>query len=204
MAHLVDFAPFVAPLVPGCPAPLQEMTVRAVCMDFCSFAPVVQQVLDPIDVNAGQAQYDIDLLYGSNVTTILEAYWQGRRMQVIRRDDDLRESGAPFALRQAADNTFLLLPTPTHDVPGAIVLRVATRPSSMATSVDDILLADYGYEIGCGAAARLMLMPGQAYTNPQAGAAYQAIYTVARTNARIRAEASFGQASNRVRPRPFA
>jgi hypothetical protein len=204
MAHLSDFMPYLAPLVPGCPAPLADMMLRQTLIDFCTYAPIAQVLLDPIDVFAGQAQYDIDLLYGVNVTMILEAYYEGQRMQVIRSDDDQRDAGmAPFALRQAADNTFTLYPVPADDAEGAIVLRVATKPNNLATTVDDVLLADYGYEIGCGAAARLMLMPGQLFTNPQAAPTFQAIYIVARTNARIQAEAGFGISTHRVRPRAF-
>jgi hypothetical protein len=204
MAHLADFMPYILPLVPGCPAPLAEMTLRGVAIDFCTYAPVAQQVLDPVDVYAGQAQYDIDVPYGANVTLILEAYYDGQRMQVIRQDDDVREGGtAPFALRQAADNTFTLYPTPTVDQDGVIVLRVATRPTMLAATLDDVLLADYAYEIGSGAVARLMLMPNQLFSNPQLAPTYQTIYVVGRTNARIRAEAGFGMSGNRVRPRSF-
>jgi hypothetical protein len=204
MATLAEFLPHLLPLVPGCPQPLAELTLRGVLLDFCTVAPVVQQVLDPLDVVAGQAQYDIDLLYGVNVSQVLEAYYQNAPVSVIRRDDDQRQPGsAPYALRQAADNSFTLVPTPTTDAPAALVLRVATRPSRLATSVDDLLLNDYGYEIGCGAAARLQLTPGQPFTNPQLAVINQTIYNVARTNARIRAEASYGRSANRVQPRRF-
>lgn len=204
MASLADFMPHILPLVPGCPEPLAEMTLRGVLIDFCTFAPVAQEVLDPIDVIAGQPQYDIDLLFGVNATMILEAYYQGERMQVIHNNDDERgREAAPFVLRQAADNTFTLYPTPTETVPGALELRVATRPSSLATQVSDLLLADYGYEIGCGTAARLMLMPNQLFSNPALAPTYQTIYVNGRTNARVRAESAFGMAQMRARPRVF-
>jgi hypothetical protein len=48
-----------------------------------------------------------------------------------------------------------------------------------------------------------MLMPGQLYSRPELAPTYQTIYVMARTNARIRAEAGFGMGSNRVRPRTF-
>lgn len=204
MAQLADFLLHLLPLVPGCPTPLAEAIVRAVAIDFCTYAPVVQERLDPVDLVAGQAQYDIDLPYGVNVTLVIEATYHGREMQVLRGRDDQRERlTAPYALRQAADNTILLLPTPTQDEPGALHLCVATRPAGMASTVDDLLLLDYGYEIGCGAAARLFFMPGQSYSNPQLAPAYQTIYTMARTTARIRAEAGFGNGGMRVRPRAF-
>lgn len=214
MATLAEFMPHVLPLVPGCPAPLAELTLRAVAIDFCSHAPVVQEVLDPIDVIAGQQQYDIDLPYGSNVTLILEAFYLGQRMGVFKTGDEAMPDSRPawltlhagpalYALRQAADNTFTLDRVPTDTVPGAIVLRVATRPAPMAGVLDDVLLADYGYEIGAGTAARLMLMPGQLFSNPALAPTYQAIYVAARTEARIRADKSFGMAATRVRPRPF-
>lgn len=214
MATLAEFMPHVLPLVPGCPAPLAELTLRAVAIDFCFHAPVVQELLDPIDMIAGQTEYDIDLPYGSNVTLILEAFYLGQRMGMFKTGDEplpdsspgwlVQHAGpAPYALRQAAGNTFSLDRVPAESVAEAIVLRVATRPVPTAGVLDDVLRDDYAYEIGAGTAARLMLMPGQLFSNPKLAPTYQAIYLAARTEARIRAERSFGMAATRVRPRPF-
>lgn len=211
MAALSEFMPFILPLVPGCPAPLAELTLRTVAIDFCTYAAVVQTVLDPIDVIADQFEYDLDVPFGTNVTLILNALYHGIPMAFAKTGDEPRFSGqllpshtgTSYAITQATDNTFQLNLVPPADDAGAIVLRVATRPTRSATHLDDVLLADYGYEIGAGTAARLMLMPGQLFSNPQLAAAYQAIYLAARTDARIRADKSFGRATTGVRPRQF-
>lgn len=206
MATLSEFMPFILPLAPGCPAPLAELTLRDVATDFCSFAPIAQEVLDPIDIKAGEIEYDLDLPFGTDVTLILEAHFNGLPMGFFKRGDsmyrDHRACNAPYRLMQGADNLLWLDQVPTQDAPGAIVLAVATRPNRRATSVADVLL-DYAYEIGAGTCARLMLMPGQLFSNPALAATYQAIYLAARTEARIRAEKSFGMATTGVRPRPF-
>ena len=217
MATLAEFMPYILPLVSGCPQPLAEQTLRQVAIEFCMHAPIVQETLDPIDVNVGQLEYDIDTAFGTNVTIVLQALYNGLRMGAFRLGDaahidarysdsgfyDAQAIAAPYRYRQSAGNSFTLDRMPTLAAPGAIVMVVATRPTYNANSLADVLLQDYGYEIGAGTAARLMLMPNQLFSAPQLAASYQSIYMQGRTNSRIRADASFGRASTRVQPRPF-
>lgn len=205
MAILNDFMPLILPYAQGCPAPMAELQLRLVCIDFCSHAPVVQVVLDPIDVIAGQAEYDIDTPFGTNVAFILDARYHGQGMAMAKTGDadylpDLR---APYALYQCASNSFSLDRAAVQDDPGAIVLRVSTRPTRLANTFDDVLLNDYSDAIGAGVVARLMMMPGQTFSNAALAGSYQAMYITARTDARIRADKSFGQATTGVRPRAF-
>jgi hypothetical protein len=208
MASLSDFLPHVLPHVPGCAVPLALQQIRHVCIDFCTKAPIVQVELDPIDVLAGQAQYDIDTPPGTDVSLILTATWRGLPLPVLtggKAGQILanRPTGQPSGLVQAADNTFTLNSTPTEAQRGAIGLLVSTRPTRTAMSVADVLLNDYAHEIGLGVVARLVVLPGQPFSAPGNAAYYKGEYERARTEARIEAERSFGAASHQVRPRAF-
>lgn len=208
MASLSDFLPHVLPYVPGCSVPLALQHVRNVCIDFCSKAPIAQAELDPIDVTAGEAQYDIETPMGTDVSLILVASWKGQPLEVLAAGKPSllaanRPSGTPNGLQQAADNVFTLNATPTEDHPGAIALLVSTKPKRNAMNVADVLLNDYAYEIGLGVVGRLVVLPGQPFSAPGNAAYYNGVYERARTDARIEAERSFGASSNRVRPRAF-
>lgn len=194
MATLSDLATYVMVYVPACPLMFVEQQLRDVCRDFCAHAAIVQVEIDPIDVVAGQSDYDIDVPFGTDVTMILSATYQGAT---------LAERGQYRGLTLGEANSFTLDQAPAASAPGAIAMRVATKPSRSANTVADILLNDYGYEIGQGAVGRLLMIPGQPWSAPASAAAYTATYQHARTNARIAADASFGAATARVRPRRF-
>lgn len=208
MAALTDFLPEVLPYVPGCSVPLALKQLRAICMDFCSVAPIVQATIDPIDLAAGEPEYDIDTPNGTDVTLILAATLNGMPLRILGlHDADFLTArttmGSPRGIKQSASNSLMLDVSPTYDMPQALALVVATKPKRSATSVADVLLNDYAYDIGQGAIGRLLLMPNQPFSAPANAFAYTANYERTRTNARIRAESSFGQSSTRVQPRRF-
>lgn len=208
MASLSDFLPQVLPYVAGCSRPLAELHIRNVLMDFCSFAPVVQQVLDPVTVVQGVRDYDFETDPGTVVSDVRDVKFLGRPLAVYKLGDPQVDQsglavGPPSGILLNASNGFSLNITPTDTAVGALQVVVATKPTPQAQSVADILLNDYGYEIGQGVVARLLKIPGQTFSNPGAAFAYEGVYLAARTNARIRAESSFGSPSSRVRPRRF-
>jgi hypothetical protein len=208
MAALTDFLPEVLPYLPGCSVPLALKQLRAICMDFCSVAPIAQATIDPIDLAAGEPEYDIDAPNGTDVTLILSARLNGRPLSIIGLNDaDFSAArttmGTPQGIKQTAGNSFLLDVSPTYDMPQAVALIIATKPKRNANTVADVLLNDYAYDIGQGAIGRLLMMPNQPFSAPANAFAYTALYERARTNARIRAEQSFGQTSARVQPRRF-
>lgn len=208
MAALSDFMPYVLPYVAGCTYPLAELHIRNICIDFCTHAPIVQERPDPIDVVAGQIVYDIDTASGTVPTLIIEAAYALRPLEIIKQGDmnfeaAHQQQGQPFRIMQAAEAQLTLDYTPAWDSPAALSLLVATKPTRTAQNVADVLFNDYAYEIGQGVVGRLLLMPGHEWSNPAFAQAYTATYERARTEARIRAEASFGQTSTRARHRRF-
>ena len=207
MAQLQDFLQYVLPYVPGCSDPLAEQFIRDICIDFCAGSSIVQFTHDPISLVAGQTEYDIDTPQGTEATLILAASYRGMPMRVLKTGDNAfngREipAGNPSALLQSPKGTFTLDRTPESDQANVIQMLVSTKPKRTATGVDDVLL-EYAYEIGQGVLGRLMLMPGQEFTKPEAAAVFTSTYNAAKVTARIRGERSFGAAGTSVRPRAF-
>lgn len=207
MIAFTDFLPEVMAYVPGCSIPLAIKHLRAVCIDFCSVAPIVQSAVDPIDLSAGEPTYDIDTPNGTDVTLILKATLNRHPLRILGVGDadfgGAITMGAPSGLMQSTDNTFTLDVAPAVDMPQALTLWVATKPKRTANSVADVLFNDYAYDIGQGVIGRLLLMPNQPFSAPANAFAYTANYERARTNARIRGESSFGRSQSRVQPRRF-
>lgn len=208
MATLTDFMPHVLPYVAGCSSPLAEQMVRTMCHDFCMHAAIVQTQLDPIDAVANVAAYDIDTPNGTDVTLILSASFAGSQLECVKTGDCAAfnmgmGTGTPSAFMQAVGNSFTLNVAPAQTVSKAIAMLIATKPARNATTVADVLLNDYGPEIGMGVVGRLMLMPGHKFSAPRDAFIYTQAYIAARTEARIRADMSFGSGESRVRPRRF-
>ena len=80
MASPSDFLSYVLPYVTGCSMPLAQQQILSICREFCSRAPVVQELLDPVDAIAGQALYDLDAPSGTDVSLVLEAFYQGNEL----------------------------------------------------------------------------------------------------------------------------
>lgn len=208
MALFSDFMPHILPYAKGCSIPLAEQHLRAIVLDFCSHAPIVQETLEPIDVQAGQREYELDMPMGTELMHILQANWGQRRLQVgvaptERGISLLPHTGTPMAVQQGTGNGFQFDCVPAESARQALHLRVSTKPSRHAGRVADILLTDYGYEIGQGVVGRLLLIPGQAFSAPGLAAAYSGTYLTARINARIRAEHGFSPGGMRAQPRRF-
>lgn len=204
MANWADFMPHILPYAKGCSVPLAEQHLRAIVLDFCTHAPIVQETLEPMDVQAGQREYDLDMPNGCDLVHILQADYERRRLRIVKPGESLVAlSGSPMGLQQGAGNSFQFDCIPVESVPQALRLRVSTKPARNASRVTDILLGDYGYEIGQGVIGRLMLLPGQPFSAPGLAGIYTSTYLTARTDARIRAERGFGIAGMRVKPRRF-
>jgi hypothetical protein len=211
MAQLAEFLPYVLPYAAGCSAPLAEQQIRQICIDFCMHVPVVQLTLDPLDLLAGQREYDIDSPPGSETSDILQAWFQGQPLPIVSGKSGAgpwfapnATPGPPLALRQRAANTFELDRAPAESLSQALILQIATRPSRNSNQIADILFNDYAYGIGQGVVARLLMMPGHSFSNPGMAAYYHSEYLRVRAEARIRVARDFNPVALRVAPRAFA
>jgi hypothetical protein len=204
MAALADFMPHILPYASGCSYPMAEQHLRAILLDFCMHAPIVQEKLEPIDVVAGQCEYELDMPLGCDMVHILQAQLRSQSLGILAQSTHLTPfPGTPRAVQQGPTNTILLDCLPLESAAQALHLLVSMKPARNANRVADVLLNDYGYEIGQGVVGRLLLIPGQAFSAPGLSPLYTQTYLTARTDARIRAERGFGVTSMRALPRRF-
>lgn len=214
MAALASFLPYVLPYVPGCPAPLAEQHIRDICIAFCATTLIAQQALDPVSIIAGIADYDLDPPTASRVHLIMRAWFDGDELRSLGPDSAVRPAmfnqhaeppppGRPTGFYRI-DPAIRLNATPEANAPFGLTTLAAIKPTRTAETVPDILFDDYAFEIGQGAAATLMTVPNQPFTDFAAASSRAALYASAIGPARIRAAKAHGRTTATVRPRPFA
>lgn len=177
---------WLLPLVPGCPDMMALTYYKRALREFCEETYAYQRDLDPIQIEGGIAQYDLDVDTGFEVTTIISAFI-GQWPVVPLAPHQVRPTWASIPGRyvQWDGTTVTLYPTPAVDGADPLVLRVALTPTLSATDMDDGFADEYGEEIANGAAYRLMSMPKQPFTDLNGSLVYKAAFGRAISGARI-------------------
>jgi len=197
---VVNINAFFSRLIPhvmGCPEPLAEQAVRDAAIEFCSLTQAVIETLDPITVPAGFDSIELDLPTGTVIDQVLQVWFNEQALQAVpigQVTGIYLPDGNPKEYAGVdIDETFnlRLFPAPDRLVRNGLVVRVALRPSRTATQVHDILYQRYADAIVHAAAARLMAIPDQPFTNEQKAVMFE---RAARSKANIaRADALQGR-----------
>jgi hypothetical protein len=219
MAKIADFLPQVVSFLPGCSEPLAAKHVLEICRDFCQFAGIWQQTLDPVSTVYGMRTYDLSPPIGANIVSVTKAWHRNIEIKVINGDarsirpelynDSFQGAGnnpgTPRLLLVDFENSAMVLdPPPSTTEDNALTIRVVLKPSRTAQSVPNLLLEEYEYAISQGAIARIASVPSQPFTDKQAALIANVEYLKARADAAIRANKTFARSQSAVRPRPFA
>lgn len=186
-----DFSRFILPEVVGCPDPLLSQAIVQTAFDFCDKTGAWDEMVDEVSIIAGESAYELPSQRGAMPLRVRDVWINGSRMnsgQVSSGAIGVRYDSA------AEHGSITIRPTPSAD--SAMVLRVIYAPTMTATSLPDILLSRYEQAISAGTKARLMLMPGASWTNPQLAIAHRQMYDAAVTDARI--EAAFDRANGSI------
>lgn len=174
MAALGLFLPYVLPAVPGCPDEAARLEVRRACVQFCRETRVWQAWLSPVAVTAGQGAYTLALPSNAGLTMPEEVKFGDVRLEPLSRAGaleiygetwDSALSGQPRHYVMDGDNGIALVPTPIQD--GTLNVLAVLEPTQSAGAVPDVLLVNYPESIAHGALARLLAVPGAAWSNPQ-------------------------------------
>jgi hypothetical protein len=177
---------YLLPLVPGCPDVTAMTYLRRAFAEFCDETLLYQLDLDPIQIEGGIAQYDLDVTTGYEVATIVSAFI-GNWPIVPLAPHQVRPTwaSAPRRYVQWDGETVTLYPTPSEDGTDPLQLRVALRPTMAVTDLDDGFGDEYGEDIAHGAAYRLLMMPKQPFSDIASSLAYKAAFKSAVGNGRI-------------------
>ena len=110
-------------------------------------------------------------------------------------------SGTPGDVIVLNRNQIRLVPAPS--VPQSLVILAAVRPTLTATTVPDVLVDRWYDAIISGALSRILLTPGQSYTNIALAQAHGAAFGLEINKARIVLNTSDSRNGTRVRGPSF-
>jgi hypothetical protein len=181
MSSVDRFLPEIRPYAPGVPDATAYKNIRLAAIEFCErtrlwrfedeytvTASDCEQVLTP----AGSALHDIEVIM-----------FDGRELRPVGTRDldrlsqgwrtDEQTSAMPEYVTQINSNTIRIVPA----AEGSLYLCLRLKPSQDTMDLPDFLATEYREVIGWGALGRLLMIPGQSYTNPDLAAFYMGRFT---------------------------
>ena len=217
MKSLDLFVPWVEPNAYGAPEPLIKQMLLDAAIDFCGETNIVQTV-EVQTVTEGEPRYDLAVPAQQTLVTVLDVFYRERRLRPALAEniesgaalragvDTAVESrrGTPELFYQItpSDSAVFLWPLPDQTVADGLGIRASFEPARNATSLDDKLYGSV-QTIAYGALARLLIMPGQPFTNPALAEEYERRFSSAISASRGEARRGNVRASSFVRPRSF-
>lgn len=159
--------PFIAPHVRACPDPVIDHCIRQAAREFCQRTRV-WRVTDTFPVTGG-AEEIISVPAGAALVEIEDAWFNDIQLSPGRFALGAAE-GEPAMFTQVLPNTLMVRP------PGAGMLRLSlfVMPSLDAGQLPDFLVSIYAQPIASGALYRLLMIPGENWSNPPLGMAHRA------------------------------
>lgn len=205
MAKHDDFYSLMLAEMPGCPLVMVKSALTRSALDFCRLSMAWQEDLDPIQVKAGVAQYELDLPSGALLVVVTEARIGSVALATVSKPeaDRWRDEGQPFAYSMPSHTVMELYPQPHEDGTDPLVVQVALSPTLDATTLPDILAERYFEAVAEGAKAILKRMPNQPWTDIQGAVFAQQISAVRTAEARIEREFGRVRGDMAVTPRAF-
>lgn len=200
MASYEAFFPYVLTEVIGAPEPVVLQAIRNTCIEFCEKSLILTRDHDPVSVQAGVVDYDLQPPSGYLVVKVQKAWLENNPLTPIAPDfvRDAAVYNRLFSSYQAAGSTpqgylqkdarsISLWPVADKDYSNGLTMRVALKPTRASESIEDEVFEDYAEAIGHGAIARLMVSVGKPYTNLEMAAGHAALFQQGINVARQRA-----------------
>jgi len=169
MKDLAEFLPLLTPYAPGVANPTAFAYLRQSAMDFCErtrlwryedeFA-VLANDTDGITTPSGSQLFELELVQFNGcdlcpaIPDWLDENFRGWRAGEL--------TGQPNYFTQTEPNTIRLVPGED----GTVNIYAWLKPSQDATQLPDWMVDQYREVIAHGALARLLLIPGQPFSNP--------------------------------------
>jgi hypothetical protein len=183
--------------------------LRNACIDFARDSLCLQIGIDPISTEINVAEYDIDTPKNTRLTQVMALYFKGRLIErrsfdyITHRSgrDWMQQRGSPEVYTQLAPDAVTLYPCPEKSEQNALTGIIAYVPTRASTSTDDLMLERHAEVIARGAAAKLMQIPNEPFTNLQMAMAYHRQFTADKANVRSHVSEGQTQANTSVRLR---
>lgn len=194
---------------PHCPENMAAHAAKMTVIDFCRRTHWWKYTSEPIDLTAGEPNYDVEVPNGTEPISVVAAWYNDRPLWPMgfstRNRFQFRNLsthiGAPQAFSQDSPTQLALLPVPKNDETGALVLTVALQPKRSATGADRDMMERFFDALVYGSLARVLAIPNQPFTSPDMAMAREKQYREEVTKAKIDANKALTAASLRVQPR---
>jgi hypothetical protein len=181
MTDLDTFLTKVLPLCPGVPEPVAHEHIRNACIAFCE-ETLLWRFEDSFDLGE-----DPNLLCAPGESVIVKIErcdWNGMRLDPATvgwlddRYPDWRSTerlweGQPKWFTQIGYDSIRVVPQSNQTPPGTIDVSLILKPSEDAEQVPDFLARQYRQTIGWGAAAGILMLPKQSFSDPERAVYYQ-------------------------------
>jgi hypothetical protein len=180
--------------VPGAPDALVARHVMLAANDFCINTGVWDEIQDPMTVIDKIHTYDVEIPKYSQVSTI-KNIWMPNRELIPATMNQIQQfipnwqtstGSEPVYFNAAADwSTFRIFPIPENANKVKMTLRACYAPDAFGSILPQFLMDRWLDEICAGAKARLMAMPGKAWTNPAAAMYNKTLFDDGKLEAKI-------------------
>lgn len=204
MSALDTFLPEVRPWAPGVPDVVAYKAIRNAAVEFCQRTRLWKWESTVAVLATDDATRAITIPTGSEIIDFEAVLWDGLKLTPKSTEEldgilpgwrtGLIGPGVPQHITQVNEDTLRLVPAPMQD--GSLYLCLRLQPAQNATTLPDFM-DKHREALGWGALARLLMTPGQSYTNPELAMAYGARFE-ARLNTKSQA-GSRGQQNARIR-----
>lgn len=207
-----DFLKYVLPEVPGAPDEIASRAVVLATDEFLRNTLAWEIISDPIDLVAGERDYDMEVVPGALALTIRSVWTRNGELKPVTMSE-LQDRLPDWQVAQGTEprfynmvkgfGTLSVYPTPIEPFTSQLTFHSVYTIKKTSTTIPDDIVEQYLDAIASGAKARLMIMPGVSWSNPQLAVAHKQLFDDAVVKARIDAHLSRVPGSPRVRPIRF-
>jgi hypothetical protein len=177
MTAIFELTPMILPFVRDCSAPAAVVAARFACIEFYKLTLWQQEMLEPVDLWAGQAIYELEVPPDTVAAAAMRVEIDGRSKPLeFKTKDELDQRygrswtsmvGNPIFVTQFDPGSICLVAAPDTDAPKAMRILCAVQPTPDAVEIDDSVFNYYAEPLAYGARARLVETAGQPYYDPQ-------------------------------------
>ena len=168
--------------VPGVPADVALNAIRNTAIEFCDRTMCWVVDADPISSVAGQSIYQFEPENGSEVVGVIQAYYNGVRinpMTASQLDNEYSQPQSTFVAGEPWNEQigvpryylieqpeeFILVPIPSESVDSAIKMKVSLKPTRTSSGMERWVIDKYFDTLAHGAKARLCAMHKKPWTD---------------------------------------
>jgi hypothetical protein len=181
LANLTAFYDYILPDIPGIGLGLALQEIRNAVIEYCEKSLSYEYTLPAIDVVASTHTYTLSPETNTRVVDIKHVLYDDEELEPASEAEldtlfnDWRTTGAGtpgYYLSVIDRSSIRLVKTPSGDLTGGLLVKVAQAPLRAATTVPDWLLERKADAIGYGAKARLFAMRKKPWSDAARAAYY--------------------------------